>query len=338
MSTEPRLSGSRPASSSRPIVLSEDLFRDVLMKERRRADRSNQSVALLLVTLNDGLGANSTSIWAPVLETLSDVAHDTDVLGWFEWPAVIGVIMPDLASFTPEDARQLESRLARELAGRSDMETVGHVSIRVHVHPQPSGAPGLEPLVPTGFPELTAPHRATMQSALKRALDIVGSCMLLLLLAPVFFVIALLVKLKSAGPVFFGQVRVGERMKPFTMLKFRTMYVNDRLHQDYMGRFLRRTSLDDLPQLWNVLRGDMSLVGPRPAMAHELGQYKPWHYRRVLDAKPGITGLWQVSGRSRISFDQMVRLDLQYARTCSLWTDIKILLATPAALSGRRTC
>ena len=158
------------------------------------------------------------------------------------------------------------------------------------------------------------------------------------------------------------------------MLKFRTMDVNadTRLHQEYMrrfinnrpdvhepqegsasklfkivndprvtpvGRFLRKTSLDELPQLWNVLRGDMSLVGPRPAIAYELEQYKPWHYRRVFDAKPGITGLWQVTGRSRTTFDQMVRLDLRYARTCSVWTDIRILLATPrAVISGKGAC
>jgi lipopolysaccharide/colanic/teichoic acid biosynthesis glycosyltransferase len=153
------------------------------------------------------------------------------------------------------------------------------------------------------------------------------------------------------------------------MLKFRTMHVNSdhKLHQEYVtrfinsapdtcgpetvfkltndprvtpvGRFLRKTSLDELPQLWNVLRGDMSLVGPRPPLGYELEQYKPWHYRRVLEAKPGITGLWQVAGRSRTTFDQMVRLDLRYARTCSVWTDIKILLATPAAvISGKGAC
>ena len=99
-----------------------------------------------------------------------------------------------------------------------------------------------------------------------------------------------------------------------------------------VGRILRKTSLDELPQLWNVVRGDMSLVGPRPPLQYEVEQYQPWHRRRVLDAKPGITGLWQVSGRSRTTFDDMVRLDLRYAKTSSAWTDIKILLATPAAV------
>jgi lipopolysaccharide/colanic/teichoic acid biosynthesis glycosyltransferase len=99
-----------------------------------------------------------------------------------------------------------------------------------------------------------------------------------------------------------------------------------------LGRFLRRYSIDELPQLINVLRGDMSLVGPRPPLHYEVEQYQRWHCRRVLEAKPGLTGLWQVAGRSRTTFDEMVRLDLRYARTRSLWTDVKILLATPAAV------
>jgi lipopolysaccharide/colanic/teichoic acid biosynthesis glycosyltransferase len=106
-----------------------------------------------------------------------------------------------------------------------------------------------------------------------------------------------------------------------------------------VGRILRKTSLDELPQLWNVLIGEMSLVGPRPPLPYELEHYAPWHRRRVLEAKPGITGLWQVVGRSRTTFDEMVRLDLKYARTRSLWTDLRILLRTPrAVVSGKGAC
>jgi lipopolysaccharide/colanic/teichoic acid biosynthesis glycosyltransferase len=105
------------------------------------------------------------------------------------------------------------------------------------------------------------------------------------------------------------------------------------------GHFLRKTSLDELPQFWNVLRGDMSLVGPRPPLPFEVERYQPWHRRRVLEAKPGITGSWQVYGRSRTTFDEMVRLDLRYARSHSLWTDIKLLAATPLAmLTGKGAC
>jgi lipopolysaccharide/colanic/teichoic acid biosynthesis glycosyltransferase len=160
-------------------------------------------------------------------------------------------------------------------------------------------------------------------------------------------------------------------MKSFRMLKFRTMRVNadEAIHHAFVssfikshehadratntplfkiaddprvtpiGRILRRTSLDELPQLWNVVRGEMSLVGPRPPLAYEVAQYESWHRRRVIDAKPGLTGLWQVTGRSRTTFDEMVRLDLRYARSYSVWTDIKILLATPrAVISGKGAC
>jgi lipopolysaccharide/colanic/teichoic acid biosynthesis glycosyltransferase len=184
-------------------------------------------------------------------------------------------------------------------------------------------------------------------------------------------VVAALVRLTSAGPVLYRQQRIGQMMRPFEMLKFRTMAFNAAhgLHQDFVttfiaggdgektadpnrvfkivkdpritsiGHFLRRTSIDELPQLWNVLRGDMSLVGPRPPLAYEVAHYKAWHLRRIAGAKPGVTGLWQVKGRSRTTFDEMVRLDLRYVRRRSLWTDLRILLATPrAVISGKGAC
>jgi lipopolysaccharide/colanic/teichoic acid biosynthesis glycosyltransferase len=196
---------------------------------------------------------------------------------------------------------------------------------------------------------------------------VAGSAVLLLLLVPVFLLVAVLVKLTSPGPVFFRQTRVGQGGRHFTMLKFRTMRVDagEALHHEFatqfirssadmcrdgcavfkitndprvtpVGRFLRESSLDELPQFWNVLRGDMSLVGPRPPLPYEVEHYRAWHWHRVLHAKPGLTGLWQVVGRSRTTFDEMVRLDLRYARTCSLRTDLGILLATPAAVVSRR--
>ena len=207
--------------------------------------------------------------------------------------------------------------------------------------------------------------------AAKRAFDITLSALLLAIFSPLFLVIAALVKLTSPGTVFFRQERVGQMMKPFEMLKFRTMSVNadHTIHHQFVsafitsgghsaangestlfkiandprshevGRLLRKTSLDELPQLWNVLRGEMSLVGPRPPLQYQVAQYQPWHRRRVLEAKPGMTGLWQVKGRSRTTFDEMVRLDLRYAKSCSVWTDIKILFATPrAVVSGKGAC
>jgi lipopolysaccharide/colanic/teichoic acid biosynthesis glycosyltransferase len=222
------------------------------------------------------------------------------------------------------------------------------------------------------YPELGISGRARRQAdALKRAVDIAGSLALLAALAPVALLIAGLVRATSRGPALFRQVRVGYRGRPFTMLKFRTMRedADPAVHVDFvsrliadgrsavaangsglykltddprvtpLGRLLRKTSLDEVPQLWNVLRGEMSLVGPRPPLPYELERYAPWHRRRVLDARPGLTGLWQIRGRSRTTFDEMVRLDLRYARTRSFWTDLRILLATPrAVISGKDAC
>jgi lipopolysaccharide/colanic/teichoic acid biosynthesis glycosyltransferase len=197
-------------------------------------------------------------------------------------------------------------------------------------------------------------------AALKKALDVSGSLAALILLSPLFIIISILIKLTSPGPVFFRQKRIGQFGKEFTFLKFRSMYVNSDpgIHQEYIrrlidrkvdesdgvyklkcdprvtriGRFLRKSSLDELPQFINVLRGDMSLVGPRPPIPYEFEEYSLWHCRRVLEAKPGITGAWQVGGRSRTTFDEMVRMDLRYISDQCLWLDIKILLKTPFAV------
>lgn len=207
---------------------------------------------------------------------------------------------------------------------------------------------------------------------LKRTIDIIGSLFALTLLAPAFLMIAIAIKMGSKGPVFFRQERLGQHGQPFAFFKFRSMYAgnNASVHKEYVkklisgtaernhsdgngngngngngvfkltkdsritriGGFLRRTSLDELPQFYNVLKGEMSLVGPRPPIPYEVENYDVWHRRRLLEAKPGITGLWQVSGRSRVTFDEMVRLDLRYARTWSPWMDIKILVRTPLAV------
>jgi lipopolysaccharide/colanic/teichoic acid biosynthesis glycosyltransferase len=192
-----------------------------------------------------------------------------------------------------------------------------------------------------------------------RALDLVVTTVLLILLAPVLLLIALIVKLDSPGPVLFRQQRVGRQQKPFLVAKFRTMQhgVDHDVHRDYMlaliqsgtaapklagdvrvtrfGGFLRRTSLDELPQLWNVLRGDMSLVGPRPPIPYEVEHYPPHWFARFA-VKPGVTGLWQVNGRSEVSLEAMIELDIEYARRRSVLFNLWILLRTaPAVLSMR---
>ncbi len=202
----------------------------------------------------------------------------------------------------------------------------------------------------------TAPERP-IPLALKRLLDVATSAVLLVLSLPVVLGIAIAIKLTSGGGVLYRQIRCGLNGRRFTLYKFRTMVENaeDRqgelLHLNEMngpvfklkrdprvtwvGRFLRRFSLDELPQLWNVLRGDMSLVGPRPPIPDEVARYQRWQRRR-LSMKPGLTCLWQISGRNQLDFDRWIELDLQYIDSWSPWLDMKILLKTvPAVLSGR---
>jgi exopolysaccharide biosynthesis polyprenyl glycosylphosphotransferase len=203
----------------------------------------------------------------------------------------------------------------------------------------------------------------------KRTMDLFLSLLALVVFLPLFLVIAFLVKVFSPGPVLFRQIRAGKDGRPFTFYKFRTMRhdIDDTLHREYatnfiggkelrlrdeasdkkiykmpddpritpIGKILRKTSLDEMPQVFNVIKGDMSLVGPRPPIAYELTIYKEWHKRR-LRAKPGITGLWQVSGRSSVPFHDMVLLDLYYINRWSLPLDIEIIIKTvPVMLSGK---
>jgi lipopolysaccharide/colanic/teichoic acid biosynthesis glycosyltransferase len=345
----------------RPHVLDEQVFRSALVRERKRADRSNQPLILLLARL-DGNRASTPDGVRAVVAALTAVKDPSHVAGWFEGGQSIGLIAPEIGGPIESFTQSLEWRLRGELESRLGSKAAEGVAITIHAHPHAKQrtADGLPPVDPL----LTAEQPVTTYDRAKRLLDVMVSLTLLVILSPLLLVIAALVKLKSPGPVLFKQVRVGQGMKPFKMLKFRSMRVNadNAVHHQFVtsfikagqqaqeagqngmfklahdpritpiGRILRKTSLDELPQLWNVLRGDMSLVGPRPPLGYEVDEYQAWHCRRVLEAKPGITGLWQVAGRSRTTFDEMVRLDLRYARARSLWTDVKILLATPAAV------
>ncbi len=208
--------------------------------------------------------------------------------------------------------------------------------------------------------------RERLDEALKRALDLILATLLLIVLAPVMAIIAIVIRCTSPGPALFHQIRIGYRLSPFVMLKFRTMQVDndDTIHRAYVtallsgdatpaeaergvykltrdprvtsvGAFLRRSSLDELPQLLNVLRGDMSLVGPRPALPYEAELFEP-RYRTRFMAKPGITGLWQVSGRSTLPMREALELDVYYAQRRTIGLDLITLLRTiPAVLKSR---
>jgi lipopolysaccharide/colanic/teichoic acid biosynthesis glycosyltransferase len=361
-----------PREQPRPglHLINEQLFRGVLVRERRRADRSNQPLVLVLVSVRESLEPASPTLWRSIVDSLDSVRRETDVMGWFDDRESIGLILPE-ASASAEFPAQLHERLSRELSRRLGVRTADLLTIRVHVHPDPiAQKAGFDPVDPIIERERPRPAHQSRYDVAKRAIDLSASLTLLAILSPLFAVLAALVKITSRGPVFFKQERIGQKMKPFMMLKFRTMRPNagHAIHHEFVssfiaggakatkpenavfkivkdprvtpiGRFLRRTSLDELPQLWNVVRGEMSLVGPRPPVQYEVDQYRSWHLRRVLEAKPGLTGLWQVTGRSRTTFDEMVRLDLRYAQTYSLSTDLKILLATPrAVISGKGAC
>jgi lipopolysaccharide/colanic/teichoic acid biosynthesis glycosyltransferase len=340
-------------------ILGEGVFRETLVRERKRADRFAAPFAVLIVDRSDS--ATTASPWVAVVGAVSTVKRNSDAVGWLDEGAVLGILLPEASR---AGSLAVLDRLRRELASRIGDAALASISMRLYGHgvesaPDGDPFPPADLLIEAFVQEDVKPWR----DAGKRALDIVGSLMMMAVFAPVMLVALVAVKVTSPGPVLLRQVRIGRRGEPFKMLKLRTMYVNagHGIHQAYMawfiqssgkesrsgaeffklkedpritrpGRILRRTSLDELPQFWNVLRGEMSLVGPRPPLPFEVEQYQPWHRRRVLEAKPGITGLWQVSGRSRTTFDDMVRLDLRYARTHTMWTDIKILAATPLAM------
>jgi exopolysaccharide biosynthesis polyprenyl glycosylphosphotransferase len=254
----------------------------------------------------------------------------------------------------------IERRDIERLVGVSELR---HIEVRAV--PELFGLPPAKiALSPAGeFPLLSLLNDPLPGSrrSVNRALDLIGGSLTLAVLSPLMLLVALAVRVTSPGPVFFRQMRVGMDGRPFMLLKFRTMSHNaaTRVHEAYVtsfihgeaaqvndglyklvddprvtrvGRWLRRFSLDELPQLFNVIKGDMSLVGPRPALAFEVALYKEWHRRR-LDVRPGMTGLWQVSGRNRMTFDEMAQLDLQYIENWSPLLYLTILGRTvPAVL------
>ena len=351
-------------------LLTEHHFQRAIVLERKRSERSKRAFLLMLV----GSGNCSSSeecgkLISEILSPLSLSIRETDVLGWYKKDVVVGVIFTEISIQDKASIGEVMlARITEVLRSRLKVEQLGQITLSFHVFPEDwdpkdenrSGYPTLHPDL------LKREQSQRVPRMLKRTMDVLGSILALLLLSPVFLLIALAIKLTSRGPVLFRQVRVGQYGALFTLLKFRSMYINndDGNHKEYVGHliagraekqpsngnregvykltrdcritsvgaFLRRSSLDELPQFFNVLKGEMSLVGPRPSLAYEVAAYDPWHRRRLLEAKPGITGLWQVNGRNRVKFDEMVRLDLAYAETWSPWLDIKILLRTPRAV------
>jgi len=311
-------------------------------------------------------GESSEAI-AGIARAISCCTRETDVFGWYEGGQVLGLIVSQIGDPACATSGMISARIAKALQERLAPELLAQIKIRVRIFPDESNDEGDNGEEYTFYRDLSSVHDHQRRAkGAKRFMDVFLSLAGLVALSPLLLVIALLVKLTSKGPVLFRQERVGRFGVPFTFLKFRSMYINNdpSIHREYvaklisgnaevgqggnskgttykivndpritpLGRFLRKSSLDELPQLINVLKGDMSLVGPRPPLPYEFERYRTWHKRRVFEVKPGITGLWQVMGRSRTTFDEMVRLDLRYVRSWSLGLDFRILLETPKAV------
>jgi len=344
-------------------LLPQDLFSQMLRLEQRRTERSGHAFLLVLISGEGFLTGHDEDQQNRVTSAISSSIRETDVFGWYKLPSTLGLIMTEIGDTPAVAVESVVNKISTLLQRSLNAETYCRLAVMVRVFPQ-EGADMIFRVDPG--------QNRLMQwtsDSLKRTVDIVGSLTAITLLSPLFLVIALAVKCTSKGPVFFCKKRLGKNGKEFSFYKFRTMWVNNNpdIHRQYVaklisgaakaeqndglykikndpritpvGRFLRRTSLDELPQFFNVLFNDMSLVGPRPPLPYEFEKYSTWHTRRVLEVKPGITGLWQVEARSLTTFDEMVRIDLRYARARNFWLDLRIMLRTPTAMfTGRGAC
>lgn len=326
-------------------------FLEQLRSERYRAQRSGTDLSLLLLSRDKYSSINMCE----QLKILDTVIRETDSVGYID-DSTLGILLP----YTDQDG-------AKKITGKI---------LHGFINPQFSIATATFPdqvfdnLAKSGCVSsdvLKLMLEDTIDNSrfgllVKRAIDIFGSLMALLILSPIMLTAAICVKASSPGPVIFKQKRLGTKGIPFTFYKFRSMRAdtNDQIHREFVlklidgkhsainngnqanplykmksdpritpvGKIIRKTSIDELPQLFNVLKGDMSLVGPRPPLSYEAEKYQSWHLRRILEMKPGITGLWQVEGRSRKGFDDSVRLDIKYLQKWSLALDFEILLKT----------
>lgn len=325
-------------------------FLRVVQREKRRTDRSHSALSLAVLEID----CTAPAARAALLEKLSRMVRETDYTTMID--DGVAVLLPDTGE---AGLRRFQDKIAL-------VKHAHVVSVVGATYPDTSFERMLTERL--GSSHSRQPLAAKRQQAathgykLKRGLDVVGSSIALVLLSPLMLVVAALIKLTSPGPVIFSQQRIGRGGIPFTFYKFRSMRTDsdDRVHREYVaslidgepisdgevagvagsfklkndprvtpiGRFIRRTSIDEVPQFWNVLKGDMSLVGPRPPVPYMVDRYKAWHLSRAFEAKPGLTGIWQVEGRSRVSFDDMVRMDLRYLRECSLGLDLIILMRT----------
>jgi len=331
-----------------------------LQRETRRSGRTASPLSIVLLRF-ESQKSNEFNIVGELLKLLQRTMRETD--------AVCSIRMDRIAVLLPGTNQRGAMVLAQRFAARAGNLPVSAIAVAYpdqlfeELITENRETPDTAPLPAEDLPEQDEPGYR-----LKRGLDIVGAIAALVLLSPLMLITAIAVAVTSPGPVIFGQSRFGKGYAPFVFYKFRSMRhdADDRIHREYVanlikgnleqinqgsaakpvykmtsdprvtsiGRFIRDTHLDELPQLFNVLKGDMSLVGPRPPIPYEVADYKTWHLRRILEIRPGITGLWQVEGHNATSFDDMVRIDLRYVRNCSLVLDLRILSRTVKIVSA----
>jgi lipopolysaccharide/colanic/teichoic acid biosynthesis glycosyltransferase len=341
-------------------------FHHMLRLERMRTERSKKPFLLILLDISKLMVKYcQEETIASIKTTLIPSLREIDIRGWYNKHRTIGIIFTEITAEQDTFIDLVIHKIYNRFYERLDPCWIDNIEISFHLFPEDgdSGSFNDKTFNINLYPDLTKRNLGKMFSlAVKKVIDVTGSGLILLCFFPLFLIIAAAIKATSRGPVFFKQERVGFNGKTFALLKFRSMKTNcdSAQHQNYIkkyiceqnnaavepgvfkltndsritpiGHFLRKSSLDELPQLINVLMGDMSLLGLRPPIPYECELYDILHRQRLLSCKPGITGLWQVMGRSRTTFNEMVSLDLKYIREGDLWLDIKILFMTPKAV------
>jgi exopolysaccharide biosynthesis polyprenyl glycosylphosphotransferase len=349
-------------SNSKPIeerTLSRSHFLERLRIEKLRTDRSKTPLSMILFDFSQEETRGNGLFVREFLCRLMKTTREIDIKGWVA-PDTIGLLLLDT------DQKGAHRCAEKILNGNGN----GFSSVITATYPDDIFQRLLDQIEglhdPFAFDLDASKKSHRFSSIIKRGIDVVGSLIGMILSSPIIFITAIAVKATSPGPIIFRQTRMGIKGKRFSFYKFRSMYRNsdDQIHRQYVtdlikgnhekinqgnadkplfkmktdpritrvGRIIRKLSIDELPQFVNVLKGEMSLVGPRPSLSYEVEEYEPWHLRRILEVKPGITGLWQVDGRSQTSFDDMVRMDLRYVQNWSLWLDVMILIKTVKAV------
>jgi exopolysaccharide biosynthesis polyprenyl glycosylphosphotransferase len=362
-------SGTGPTSTDRQDYMFYGVthFQHMLRIERKRTERSKEPFLLMLLDISGLLEKHPNSaVMEKIHSILSSCFRETDIKGWYNENRVIGIIFTQMSSVDEHSLDSIFRKLNDRCGEKLDPAWIKKIAVSFHIYPETKGSASVNgQFNVTLYPDINKKSVSERLSvSAKSMIDFIGSLFAIIIFSPIFLIIAAAIKIDSQGPVFFRQKRLGINGKPFDVMKFRSMKTNadSNTHKDYIekyiheqnnaaikpgvykltndsritkvGNFIRKTSLDELPQFINVLKGDMSLVGPRPPIPYEYDIYDIWHRRRLLSCKPGITGLWQITGRSRTTFDEMVRLDLRYISEWSLWLDLKIIFKTPRAVLG----